>query len=165
MNGLLLNTLTLRGRHQVYIPEHKAGDQVLMDGTNKLQQMAKFGYLRQSFVDEISADLFPVPPNENTSLIASFETSDEKGINWLLRCNKDRFYFFGDPLGLRQDANENVRLINAYLCCNGVTQKSLQMPWENVCGVCCKNIAHFVFTGLYVCFTSKRHWMLLKICR
>ena len=119
-----------------------------MARTAILQQITNFRYLRHRLVGVFSANTFPIPLN-NTFIIVNSENSDEEGKHWLLICNKDRIYLFGDPLGLRLDAYKkiNKRLTYADFSCQELIQKPLQPLTSNLSGLYCINIAHYVFSG------------------
>ena len=74
-----------------------------MDSTAILLETMKCRYLGHKFVGVLSAEIFPIPLNDNTFIIVNSENSDEEGKHWLLICNKGGHYLFGDPLGLRPD--------------------------------------------------------------
>ena len=123
-----------------------------MSSIEILLQITKFSHLRHRFVGVFFADTFPFPSFiiVNTFIIVNSENFEE-GMYWLLICNKDGVYLYGDPLGSRLDAYKKVNkcLTYADFSCEDFMQKCFLPPTSIWCGLYYIWIAPYVFSGYY----------------
>ena len=68
----------------------------------------KSAHLKFKFEGVNSADNFPVTLKGNTFVIVNSNNSEKDGTHWLLYCNRQNEYCFGDPLGLPPQSYKNI---------------------------------------------------------
>ena len=93
----------------------------------------------------------PVTLRENTFIIVNSDTSEKDGTHWLLYCNRQNEYCFGDPLGLPLQSYKNIscRVDSTDFGIKEIINYQLQKPTSNFCGLYCIYIAHYVFSAYF----------------
>ena len=113
--------------------------------------VSKCAHLKFNFEGVYFADNFPVTLRENTFVIVTSDNSENYGTNWLLFCNRQNEYCFGDPLGLPLQSYKNIscRVDSTDFGLKEINNYQLQKPTSNFCGLYCIYIAHYVFSAYY----------------
>lgn len=108
----------------------------------------KCKHLKFKFSGVYAADNFPTTLESNTFVIVNSDEADAPGTHWLLYCNRDGVFAFGDPLGLPLTYYTKIhkRLRSAKLNVLELVNHQLQRPTSNLCGLYCIYIAHYVFS-------------------
>ena len=104
----------------------------------------KCGHLKFKFEGVNSADNFPVTLRGKTFVIVNSDNSEKDGTHWLLYCNRQNEYCFGDPLGLPLQSYKNIsyRVDSTDFGIKETINYQLQKPTSNFCGLYCIYIAH-----------------------
>ena len=111
----------------------------------------KCKHLKYKFAGVYSADTFPIILDRNTFVVVNSDNSNEDGTHWLLYCNREDEYCFGDPLGQSLHLYRKIfkRLNLANFKIKELVEHQLQKPTSNLCGLYCVYIAHYVFSAYY----------------
>ena len=111
----------------------------------------KCKHLKHKFLGIYAADNYPLNLKENTFIIVNSDKSNQLGTHWLLLCNRDNKYLFGDPLGLPITYYPHIcdRLSFADFELVEIIKSPLQKLDSNLCGLFCIYIAHYVFSAYF----------------
>ena len=80
----------------------------MIDELGLWRVVIKCPHLKFKFEGVYSADNFPVTLRGNTFVIVNSHNSEKDGTHWLLYCNRQNEYCFGDPLGLLLQSYKNI---------------------------------------------------------
>ena len=111
----------------------------------------KCAHLKFKFEGVCSADNFPDTLRENTFVIVNSDKSEKDGTHWLLSCNRQNEYCFGDPLGVPLQSYKNIscRVEATDFGIKEIVNYQLQKPSSSFCGLSSIYIAHYVFSAYY----------------
>ena len=103
----------------------------------------KCKHLKYKFTGVYAADNFPPNLKNGNFILVNSDKATQMGTHLLLLCNRNNKYLFADPLGLPLNNYPHVR--DRLSFADLAVTEIIQAPLQNLCGLYCIYIAHYVF--------------------